>query len=104
MARRTDASMDLVSVSAGIRDVGIQRNTAFSRQPGLNGGGDLTSLADAMSQKSPSEAGSRSSKHGKSSKPSVASVASHSTKGDVDPLMSWLHQQPKPELKWFKRF
>ena len=30
-----------------------------------------------MSQQSPSDTGSRSSKHGKSSKPSVASVASH---------------------------
>ena len=59
---------------------------AEAESPGVNGGGDLTSLADAMSQKSRSEAGSRSSKHGKSSKPSVASVASHGTKGDVDPL------------------
>ena len=38
-----------------------------------------------MSQTSPSDDGSRSSKHGKSSKPSVASVASR-TKGDIDPL------------------
>ena len=36
--------------------------------PGVNGGGDFTSLADAMSQQSPSDS-SRSSKHGKSSKP-----------------------------------
>ena len=39
-----------------------------------------------MSQKSPSEAGGRSSSHGKSSKLRVASIASHGTKGDVDPL------------------
>ena len=32
--------------------------------PGVNGGGDLTSLADAMSQQIPSHT-SRSSKHGK---------------------------------------
>ena len=49
------------------------------------GGGDLTSLADAMSQQSPSDT-SRSSNTGKSSKPSVASLASHGTKGDADPL------------------
>ena len=60
---------------------------AEAETPGVNGGGDLTSLADAMSQQSPSDTGSRSSKHGKSSsKPSVANVASHGTKGDVDPL------------------
>ena len=58
---------------------------AEAESPGVNGGGDLASLADAMSQQSPSNT-SRSSKHGKSSKPSVASVASHGTKGDVDPL------------------
>ena len=49
------------------------------------GGGDLASLAAAMSRESPSDA-SRSSKHGKSSKPSVTSRASHGPKGDVDPL------------------
>ena len=49
------------------------------------GGGDLASLAAAMSQESPSDT-SRSSKHGKSSKPSVASRASYGPKGDVDPL------------------
>ena len=53
---------------------------------GVNGGRDLTSLADAMSQQSPPDTGSRSSKHGTASKPSVASVVSHGTKGDVDPL------------------
>ena len=58
---------------------------AKTKTPGVNGG-DLTSVADAMSQQSPSDTGSRSSKHGKSGKPSVASVASHGTKGDVDPL------------------
>ena len=56
-----------------------------AESPGVSGGGDLASLADAMSQQSPSDT-SRSSKHGKSSKPSVASVASHGSKGDVDPL------------------
>ena len=71
--------------------------------PGVNGGGDIASMVEAMSQASPSEAGSSSRKHSKSSTPSVASIASHGTKGDVDPLMSRLHQQPKPELKWFKR-
>ena len=59
---------------------------ADAESPGVNGGGGLTSLADAMGQKSPAEAGSRSSKYGKSSKPSAAGVASHGTKGDVDPL------------------
>ena len=54
--------------------------------PGVNGGGDLTSLADAMSQRSPSEAGSRSSKHGKSSKPSIASLERHGTKEGPEPL------------------
>ena len=55
--------------------------------PGVNGGGDLTSLADAMSQRSASDTGRSSiSKHGKSSKPSVASLGSHGTKGDADPL------------------
>ena len=48
---------------------------------GVNGGGDLTSLADAMSP----EAGSRSSKHGKSSKRSEASVESHGTKDGPEP-------------------
>ena len=48
---------------------------AEAEAPGVNGGGDVTSLADAMSQQSPSDTGSRSSKHGKSGKPSVASVA-----------------------------
>ena len=43
------------------------------------GGGDLASLAAAMSRESPSDT-SRSSKHGKSSKPSVASRASHGPK------------------------
>ena len=44
-------------------------------------------MVETMSQASPSQAGSRSSKHGKSSKPSVAaSVESHGSKGDVDPL------------------
>ena len=62
------------------------RADAEAESPGVNGGGDLTSLADAMSHKSPSEAGSRSNKDGKSSKPSVGGVASHGTKGDVDPL------------------
>ena len=38
------------------------------------------------SQQSPSDTGSCSSKHGKSSKPSIASVASHGTKEEVDPL------------------
>ena len=42
-------------------------------------GGDLASLAAAMSRESPSDT-SRSSKHGKSSKPSVASRASHGPK------------------------
>ena len=37
---------------------------AEAETPGVNGGGDLTSLADAMSQQSPSNTGSRSSKHG----------------------------------------
>ena len=49
------------------------------------GGGDLASLAAAMSRESPSDT-SRSSKHGKSSKPSVTSRASHGPKGDLDPL------------------
>ena len=48
-------------------------------------GGDLASLAAAMSRESPSDT-SRSSKHGKSSRPSVTSRASHGPKGDVDPL------------------
>ena len=48
-------------------------------------GGDLASLAAAMRHESPSDT-SRSRKHGKSSKPCVASLASHGTKGDVDPL------------------
>ena len=43
------------------------------------GGGDLASLAAAMSRESPSDT-SRSSKHGKSSKPSVTSRASHGPK------------------------
>ena len=42
-------------------------------------GGDLTSLAGAMSRESPSDT-SRSSKHGKSTKPSVTSRASHGPK------------------------
>ena len=54
--------------------------------PGVNGGGDIASMLEAMSQASPSEAGSRSSKHGKSSKPSAASVESHGTKEGPDPL------------------
>ena len=49
------------------------------------GGGDLASLAAAMSRESPSDT-SRSSKHGKSSKPSVTSRAGHGPKGDADPL------------------
>ena len=48
-------------------------------------GGDLASLAAAMSRESFSDT-SRSRKHGKSSKPSVTSRASHGPKGDVDPL------------------
>ena len=48
-------------------------------------GGDLASLAAAMSRESPSDT-SRSSKHGKSSKPSDTSRASHGRKGDADPL------------------
>ena len=60
---------------------------AEAEPPGVNGGGDIASImVEAMSQASPSEAGSRSSKHGKTSKPSVASVASQGTKGDSDPL------------------
>ena len=51
----------------------------------VNGGGDMASLAAAMSQESPSDT-SLSSNRGKSTKPSVASLASHSPKGDVDPL------------------
>ena len=47
--------------------------------------GDLASLAAAMSRESPSDT-SRSSKHGKSSKPRVSSRASHGPKGDADPL------------------
>ena len=47
--------------------------------PGEEGGGDLASLAAAMSRESPSDT-SRSSKHGKSSKPSVTSRASHGPK------------------------
>ena len=43
------------------------------------GGGDLASLAAAMSRESPSDT-SRSSKHGKSSKPSVTNRASHGSK------------------------
>ena len=43
------------------------------------GGGDLASLAAAMSRESPCDT-SRSSKHGKSSKPSVTSRASHGPK------------------------
>ena len=43
------------------------------------GGGDLASLAAAMSRESPSDT-SRSRKHGKSSKPSVISRASHGPK------------------------
>ena len=43
------------------------------------GGGDSASLAAAMSRESPSDT-SRSSKHGKSSKPSVTSRASHGPK------------------------
>ena len=46
---------------------------------GTGGGGDLASLAAAMSRESPSDT-SRSSKHGKSSKPSVTSRASHGPK------------------------
>ena len=45
----------------------------------LPNGGDLASLAAAMSRESPSDT-SRSSKHGKSSKPSVTSRASHGPK------------------------
>ena len=45
-------------------------------------GGDLASLAAAMSRESPSDT-SCSSKHGKSSKPSVTSRASHGPKGDL---------------------
>ena len=51
----------------------------------VNGGGDIASRAAAMNQESPSDT-SRSSKHGKSSKPSIARAASHGTKGDADPL------------------
>ena len=47
--------------------------------PGKGTGGDLASLAAAMSRESPSDT-SRSSKHGKSSKPSVTSRASHGPK------------------------
>ena len=54
--------------------------------PGVTGGGDLASMVEAMRQGSSSEAGSRSSKHGKSSKPSVASVESHGTKEGLDLL------------------
>ena len=58
---------------------------AEAETPGVNGGGDLTSLADAMSRQSPSDTGSRF-RHGKPSKPSVADAASRGNKGDVDPL------------------
>ena len=51
----------------------------------VSGGGDIASLAAALSQESPSDT-SRSSNHRKSSKPSVASLASHGTKGDADPI------------------
>ena len=73
---------------------------AEAESPGVNGGGDLTPLADAMSQQSPSDTGSRSSKHTKSSKPSVASVASHGTKGDADPLdeLTATATQARPEM------
>ena len=54
--------------------------------PGVDGGGDIASMVEAMSQASPSDTGSRSSKHGKSSRPSVASVESHGTKEGPDPL------------------
>ena len=65
-------------------------------------GGDLASLAAAMSRESPSDT-SRSSKHGKSSKPSVTSRASHGPKdlptGDyLDELSA-----SKQELKWCRR-
>ena len=44
-------------------------------------------MSDAMSQRSPSDAGSnQSSKLGKSSKPSVTSAESHRTKKDSSPL------------------
>ena len=49
---------------------------AEAESPGVNGGGDIALMVEAMSQASPSNAGSRS-KH---------SVASHGTKGDSDPL------------------
>ena len=71
----------------------------------LPNGGDLASLAAAMSRESPSDT-SRSSKHGKSSKPSVTSRASHGPKdlpeGD-DLVMSCQHLQPKPELRWCRK-
>ena len=63
----------------------IRRTFMIGSLGRLNGGGDLASLAAAMSHESPSDT-SRSRKHGKSSKPSVASLASHGTKGDADPL------------------
>ena len=51
-------------------------------------------MSDSMSQKSPSEVGTeRSSKPGRSSMLSVASVESHGTKGDPSPLI------PRDELK-----
>ena len=68
------------------------------------GGGHLASLAAAMSRKSPPDT-SRSSKHGKSSKPSVTSRASHGPRIYLREmtLMSYQHLQPKPELRWCRK-
>ena len=59
----------------GPTDADVEADT-----PGVNGGGDIASMVEAMSQQSPSDTGSRSSRHGKFSKRSVASLASHGTK------------------------
>ena len=69
--------------------------------PGEGTGGDLASLAAAMSRESPSDT-SRSSKHGKSSKPSVTSRASHGPKdlptGDDLDELSASATQAKTEM------
>ena len=54
--------------------------------PDGHAGGDIASMVEAMSQRTPSKADSHSSRHGRPSKPSVAGVESHGTKGGPDPL------------------
>ena len=65
------------------------------------GGGDLASLAAAMSRESPSDT-SRSSKHGKSSKPAGRAMVPRIYLREMT-LMNCQHLQPKPELRWCRR-